>query len=242
MNTKRVLVSAATLAIVVTAGTGIAIAAGVTLPFSGDGNTINGCYSSGGALKVLTPSTPTCPDGFTPITWNQTGPQGPQGPTGDTGPQGPGGPTGPRGPQGDTGAAGPAGPAGPGGTSDAFIASNINFVGIIDDFPNRHELTHLDLPSGNYALTAKAVVADGDHEAGYECFLSAPSGDLDQAEAGTSPDIVGATLPLDASTVALEATVSLSTTERITLACSSLQPGAEGGFSKIVAVRVANLH
>jgi hypothetical protein len=32
----------------------VAFAAGVavTLPFSGDGNTINGCYSSGGALKV----------------------------------------------------------------------------------------------------------------------------------------------------------------------------------------------
>jgi len=39
----------------------------VTLPLSGDGNTIQGCYSSGGALKVLTPSQPTCPDGFTPI-------------------------------------------------------------------------------------------------------------------------------------------------------------------------------
>jgi hypothetical protein len=41
-------------------GTGIAVAAGVTLPFSGDGNTINGCYSSGGALKVLTPSEQRC--------------------------------------------------------------------------------------------------------------------------------------------------------------------------------------
>jgi hypothetical protein len=69
-------------------GGGIAAAAGVTLPFSGDGNTINGCYSSGGALKVLTPSEPTCPKGYAPIQWNQTGPQGPAGPQGATGPQG----------------------------------------------------------------------------------------------------------------------------------------------------------
>jgi hypothetical protein len=82
------------------AGASAAVAAGVMLPFSGDGNTINGCYSSGGALKVLTPAQPTCPEGFTPIHWNVTGPQGPQGPAG---------------PQGNAGAVGPAGPAGPAG-------------------------------------------------------------------------------------------------------------------------------
>jgi hypothetical protein len=54
----------------------------VSLPFSGDGNTINGCYSSGGALKVLTPSAPTCPSGYVPIHWNVTGPKGDTGATG----------------------------------------------------------------------------------------------------------------------------------------------------------------
>jgi hypothetical protein len=71
--------SAAAFAAATMLGTGVAWAAGVTLPFSGDRNTINGCYSSGGALKVLTPSSPTCPAGYIPIHWNQTGPQGPQG-------------------------------------------------------------------------------------------------------------------------------------------------------------------
>jgi hypothetical protein len=54
-------------------GSGLAIAAGaagVTLPFTGDGNTVAGCYSSGGALKLRTPSEPTCPKGFTGIEWN----------------------------------------------------------------------------------------------------------------------------------------------------------------------------
>lgn len=79
-------VAAAALAAAV--GVGIASAAGVRLPFSGDGNTINGCYSSGGALKVLTPNEPTCPKGYVPIQWNQTGPQGPAGSQGATGAQG----------------------------------------------------------------------------------------------------------------------------------------------------------
>jgi hypothetical protein len=237
-TTKRALTSAAALAVAATIGTGIAVAAGVTLPFSGDGNTINGCYSGGGALKVLTPSAPTCPVGFTPITWNQTGPQGPQGPKGDTGPQGP---AGIQGPQGDTGAAGPAGPAGsagPAGTSDAFIASNNGIVGLIDD-GQRHELTHLDLPAGNYAITAKAQVAGHDRDAGYDCFVSAPSGDLDEVGAGTTtasfPFLIGAE-------ITLEGTVTLSTAERITFACIGFQAGAEANRSKIVAVQVTNLH
>ena len=78
---------------------GVAIAAGVSinLPFSGDGNTINGCYSNGGALKVLTPTATTCPGGYVPIHWNVTGPKGDQGIPGIQGTQGP---------KGDTGATG----------------------------------------------------------------------------------------------------------------------------------------
>lgn len=37
----------------------------------------------------------TCKSSYTPISWNQVGPQGPQGPAGPTGPQGPQGPAGP---------------------------------------------------------------------------------------------------------------------------------------------------
>jgi hypothetical protein len=98
--------------VAVCAAAGVAIADGVTLPFSGDGNTINGCYSNGGQLKVLTPTQSTCPPGMTAIQWNMTGPQGAQGDTGPQGPQGDTGAMGPQGPQGDTGAAGPQGPQG----------------------------------------------------------------------------------------------------------------------------------
>ncbi len=236
---KKLLLSAVAFVAVSVIGTGAAWASGVTLPFSGDGNTINGCYSSGGALKVLTPSSPTCPSGYVPIQWNQTGPQGPQGPAGPQGPQGPQGPAGPAGPQGDTGATGatgPAGPAGPAGTSDAYIASNNGEVGISDD-GLQHELTSLVLPADNYALTAKASMVNGGNGPTYDCFLNAPSGTLDEAQTE------GTTGQTDVTTISLAATVAFSTAERITLACTSDAPGNYGGkFSKIVAVSVTNLH
>ena len=87
---RRKLVVGAVAAVVAAGGVGAAVAAGVSLPFSGDGNTIDGCYSPGGALKVLTPAQSSCPAGFTPIQWNVAGPQGqagPPGPKGDPGPE-----------------------------------------------------------------------------------------------------------------------------------------------------------
>lgn len=116
---------------------GIALAAGVQLPFSGDGNTINGCYSSGGALKLLTPSEPTCPKGYSPITWNQTGPQGPAGTNGTPG---------------VIGAQGPVGP------SHAYYAQNSHEV---EDLQGAFiEVVGLsDLPAGNYVVTTE--IANG---------------------------------------------------------------------------------
>jgi hypothetical protein len=90
MSHRKLVLVGAAVALLVT-GAGVAVASGVTLPFSGDGNTINGCYASGGTLRVLTPAQPLCPDGFSPIHWNVTGPRGPQGPQGAQGQQGPAG-------------------------------------------------------------------------------------------------------------------------------------------------------
>src|SRR5690349_9252530 len=44
----------------------------------------------------------TCQKGYTPMSWNQVGPQGPQGPQGVVGPAGPQGPQGQQGPAGPT--------------------------------------------------------------------------------------------------------------------------------------------
>lgn len=89
------------------AGTAVVYA---TIPSN---NVISGCYTkSGGALRVVDPSTTNCKTGETSIAWNV---QGPIGLTGPQGVQGPQGATGLQGIQGLTGAAGAIGPAGPAG-------------------------------------------------------------------------------------------------------------------------------
>ena len=80
---RRLLVAAAVLA-VASVCSGIALAA-VVLPFSGEGNTINGCYADNGDLVLLTPKVPTCPKKYAPIQWNVTGPQGTPGANGTNG-------------------------------------------------------------------------------------------------------------------------------------------------------------
>jgi hypothetical protein len=84
MSTSRRTFIAAGVIAVVGVFCGIAFAA-VTLPFSGDGNTINGCYSNNGQVVLLTPSSPQCPKKYQPIQWNVTGPQGLPGTNGTNG-------------------------------------------------------------------------------------------------------------------------------------------------------------
>ena len=52
----------------------------------GPGGVIQGCYDSGGNVKVV--ETLPCPKGYTPFQWNQLGPQGPPGPAGEDGEDG----------------------------------------------------------------------------------------------------------------------------------------------------------
>jgi len=73
------------LALAITAMAGVALGA---LPFGGDGNTIEACYSDRGTLRLLTEGAPVCPHGYTPIEWNARGPQGLDGPSGAPGQDG----------------------------------------------------------------------------------------------------------------------------------------------------------
>jgi hypothetical protein len=63
-----------------------ALAGGIAWAAIGDGGVIQGCYDSGGNVKVV--AALPCPKGYTPFQWNQ------QGPKGDPGQQGPPGGTG----------------------------------------------------------------------------------------------------------------------------------------------------
>ncbi len=72
---------------------------GVALATHDDGNTIHGCISKKGAVRIVDdPSLCMVNESLTE--WNIVGPQGPQGPQG---PAGPAGATGPEGPQGSPG-------------------------------------------------------------------------------------------------------------------------------------------
>ena len=139
---------------------GVAMAAGVILPFTGDGNTISGCYATGGALKVRTPAEPTCPKGHRPIEWNVTGPQGAQGPQGFVGPAGPQGPEGP--------AATTSGPA-------TYFASNSH---VVESTTVPQQVVGLsDLPAGNYAIwtnlkNSNYNTSSGSHSQGMVCGVT----------------------------------------------------------------------
>ena len=50
------------------------LAGGIASGAVGDGGVIQGCYDSGGNLKVV-PALP-CPKGYTGLPWNQQGPKG----------------------------------------------------------------------------------------------------------------------------------------------------------------------
>ena len=65
------------------------VAGGVAYATIGDGGVINGCYDSGGNLKIV--SAPPCPKGYTALSWNQQGPSGPAGAKGEKGERGPAG-------------------------------------------------------------------------------------------------------------------------------------------------------
>lgn len=116
------------LTAVVSALAASAIAGGISLAASpGDGGVIQGCYDSGGNLKVV--AAPPCPKSYTALAWNQQGTSGPKGDKGDKGDQGePGiqGPPGAPGVDGKDGVNGTNGSNGANGTDGADGAAGVS--------------------------------------------------------------------------------------------------------------------
>ena len=86
------------------------LAGGVAWAAIPEGGVIQGCYDSGGNLKLV--AALPCPKGYTPLAWNQQGLQGPHVPQGIPGTNGT---NGANGQDGQDGAQGPPGPPGPTG-------------------------------------------------------------------------------------------------------------------------------
>jgi hypothetical protein len=89
----------------------------------GDGGLVQGCYDSGGNVKVV--GALPCPKGYTPLAWNQAGSPGPQGIQGPKGDQGDRGERGLPGADGQNGADGQDGaPGAPGVTGYEIVTSH----------------------------------------------------------------------------------------------------------------------
>jgi Collagen triple helix repeat (20 copies) len=104
------------------------LVSGVAWAAIGDGGLIQGCYDSGGNLKVV--GGLPCPKGYTPLAWNQTGPQGPQGVQGPQGIQGLKGDKGDAGEKGDPGVKGDNGDPGEQGLPGADGADGQDGVSV----------------------------------------------------------------------------------------------------------------
>ena len=252
-------------AIVLVAGSTTAYAA-TAGPVDSSG-VIHGCYDTGGNVKVIDASAPSCPKGYTALNWSQTGPQGAQGPAGATGPAGPAGPqgaVGPSGPKGDTGAAGPTGPQGPTGTQGPSGTSNaytVNSEGASTVPNNQVPPTNnsfpgnfggvgpsLSLPAGSYVFDVTITFTNGadffaqDNHRVVECYLS-PGGDV---YSGAYLRIDGADTDANFATMNLSTAASSGSAFSAQVQCTATDGGTDSSHvvvqaDRITAIAVDNL-
>ena len=142
-------------------------------------------------------------------------------------------------PPGPRGLRGPQGPAGTPGITDAYIANNGN-----DDFNppgvnsdgQFHQIISLSVPAGVYAVTAKGLWRDFDHDAIGRCQLEAAGSTIDE----TFPD--SETDGVQVWPVTLIGTASLPSGGILRVACRTLADGVEAPNFKIVALKVGAIH
>jgi hypothetical protein len=204
---------------------GVALAA-VTLPFTGDGNTIAGCYSSGGAVKVRTPAEPVCPRGYAPLEWGVTGPQGAQGP------------------QGPQGSQGPAGPPGPAGSGHAYFAENARRITV--ETQGTEELVGLsELPAGTYMAWFTVYINDGFEglEGGntnfVRCVLAASGADVADAMSVMDEESAGS---FDRGALSGVAVATLPANGTLIVRCGKRLGDPPLAHGRIAALRVGGLN
>jgi hypothetical protein len=170
-------------------------------------NTISGCYSkSGGALRIIDATVAQCKSNETPISWNEVGLQGSIGPGG------------PQGPQGATGAA---------GVSDAYVAKSRGGSGVLD---GHVDIVALNVPAGDYVISAKTRLLNGHTAQTVECLLS--TGDFSTGNIIAEGEL----------TIPLQDTVSFAAVSTVTLRCSGVYGDLYAADWVLTAIRVGVLH
>lgn len=220
----------ARVAAVVTGTFLIGAFASVLFGHGGDTTRIHACVAKDGTLRIVTPAT-ACRSQEAALDWNIQGPQGLPGIEGIQGLQGE------QGLPGEDGAPGDPGPRGP---SDAYVThSGLNPVA----FESNNEVTaaFLTLPEGNYTLSGKVLVGNGDTaDAEISCrLLTGNSVGIDLAGVrltSGAPFATGsiATLPLTGSIV-------VESLSEVRIQCASTSPDAFAQYAQLSAVKVETL-
>ena len=110
--------------------------------------------------------------------------------------------------------------------------------------PNGDEtvLAELDLPAGNYFVTGKTNVHNGDHSAGWICalYLNGPT-ELDGVLYYTVPPS-GLGINTPAGELVMHQVVTLSAPGHVTLQCNSGEPGSDVSAIRLIAIRVGRVN
>jgi hypothetical protein len=200
----------------------------------GDTSLIHACVAKDGTIRIIGANV-TCKGNETALDWNIQGPQGLPGSQGIQGIQGI------QGPPGDDGEDGATGETGPRGPSDAYVDDS-GMDPLLFESNNEVTAATVNLPEGNYTLTAKVLVGNGDTaDAEIVCsLLYAASVWIDTAGVrltGGAPAVTGsmATLPL-AGRIVVDPGVW-----PVRIQCSSTSAGAFAQYGKLNAVKVETL-
>lgn len=214
------------LAVVTAAALFVGSTAAIVLSHGGDAMRIHACVAKDGTIRIVG-ATATCKSQEVALDWNITGPQGLPGQNGAPGLPGQDGAPGAQGPRGPSDAYA----ADAGANPQAFAVSN-----------NEATVAMLTLPEGNYSLSAKVLVGNGDGLAAeISCTLrygGAVLIDVAGAQlAAGAPSAIGstATLPLAGSIVVGPAG------EVVRIQCGSTSPSAFAQYGKLNAVKVETL-
>lgn len=191
---------------------------------------IHGCYNKRtGALRVIdTAAHGKCKRGESELNWMEVGPPGPRGGGGQRGPRGEKGPPGTSGTNG--------------GLSAAYTASESAAVPLS---AAQAKVLTLELPAGDYAVTASVEIANEDAKGG---GTEAATCALKKLPSPTGEVTAAATVPFlehveggEAQTVPLAGTWSLSATETLELACTKTSTGSGAVSAKLARIDAATV-